>query len=59
MDDSKPEYRCPFCLEWILKKDFKNHQAGQHQSTPDIEIQPESVEDIERRFIFLGLWDDR
>ena len=59
MDDSKLEYRCPWCWEWLLKTNFLVHQSGQHRNTPGIEIEPKSLEDIERRFLYLGMWSER
>jgi hypothetical protein len=58
-DPEKLSYLCPWCMQFILKVDFKNHQAGQHRNTPGLEIEPESLEDIERRFFYLGMWEEK
>jgi hypothetical protein len=46
-------------MEWLLKTDFLAHQSGQHRNTPGIETMPESLEDIERRFLHLGMWEEK
>ena len=58
MDESKLEYLCPFCKDYVLKSDFKVHEIY-HRNDPMCHEYPNTLQELKERFQYLGLWEEK
>jgi hypothetical protein len=53
--DDKTKFLCPYCREFVDKKQFDAHRTSHWN---DITNYPESLEKLKERFFHLGLYEE-